>query len=1009
MVLRWLSLLFYISSYCLCSSGAVFCAEVQQPSGSLNFKWEVDDKIQLPPSSLKILQLRYPSIHSKSDLSRLLVSIASKAPVSNLEAVLVGESYFITGMRATVVTKIDFDMAPLSMLPKLRAATVNWVGQVHTPELMEKVERDIAQFLRKRGYLEAKATIDIKNTGEEATYGVNIDIGSPCIIRGYQWDDAVPNIHFPKVDSGELCDAELVMNNIEAIERVFHDADYLDASLDFDQFVRSGNTSYAYIKVRGPFGQTFEYSFVDSISGQDASNQLSSSELQNLTPRYTAPDAIPFEITNALKSRGYIDAQVVGPEQIVRGNVASHRYTLNRGDQYVIASLKFEGNTALTSGDLVGLIKTDYISSTLRNDQAAAPYNPEAIAAGIESMKSKYVKMGFWDIKIEDRVTISASSGTKKVTVTVIIEEGIRNLFDGIEITGVKSIAEDDIKSHWLIESEQPFDRSDVINYQQKIRAELLQKGYYYASVQVDLVPSRRTKFENFLSLKVTIDEGSRVRFGDVFVTGLIKTQQKVVTRELLFETGDLYDPALLTESRRALLKLGSFSNIMMTPLDPVSVPGESDMIDILIEVKEAPSLTISFGPGWSSYYGMRYSVEGALTNLWGTGRQVFSKAAFNQEKSQNAIGDKTLVGRSIGVGYLEPHILDTNIDGTIRANQDALATDYAWSLTRGGELEFSHTLRYFLTGSKVSGFYGRKLNEEEGDTSAKDAFLADTFRVGRVGMRLNIDHRDDMTWPTGGTVLTSEVSWARYELGGDLRYFRWEIGNNYYVPLTERFVFAFGINVSAFQEVTRQNESDQDILPASERLNAGGTETVRGFGERSLGPIVRRPNIKEGTDWDCTFTNSKSGGSRRVLLKSELRYRWSEAVATTAFIDSGNTSFSSEEMAKFEKAFAASASSSNSRCPTDARVSIEDNVGYDFTELPRNPKILWDKNYSSTGAALNLLTPIGSINLAYGIPWHEPKSQKCKDDDSFCFSRIPEADAWWKKGEVHINVGAKF
>ena len=44
----------------------------------------------------------------------------------------------------------------------------------------------------------------------------------------------------------------------------------------------------------------------------------------------------------------------------------------------------------------------------------------------------------------------------------------------------------------------------------------------------------------------------------------------------------------------------------------------------------------------------------------------------------------------------------------------------------------------------------------DPGAQAEVDAFLADTFSVGRMGVRFTYDKRDDLTWPTQGYVLTS-------------------------------------------------------------------------------------------------------------------------------------------------------------------------------------------------------------------------------------------------------------
>lgn len=502
---------------CLWAPG--FFAQTVFAAGSISDdstaeNWTVSDELDISKASLKILKLRYPRVDSPSELAKLIVSIATKAPSSAVYAEWNGQQWAIKGERASVLGQIDFALAPLSMLPKLRAVTSNWIGQVHTPQLKEKIESDLATLLQKRGYLEAKAHVNVKLDSGSAQYLVEFDIGSPCLVRGYKWDDVMPDVSYPKIDSGELCDQELAVANIEAIERVYHDADYLEASFDFSKFTQSGNSSYAYIEVKGSAGDRVQYEFVDSVSGNDASNQLTSSELQNLVPHFTAPDAVPFEIANALKSRGYIDAQVQGPEITHREKLTIYRFTLNRGDAYVVASIKFDGNEAISSGDLSGSIKSDFVPGSLRSEQSSVPYSPDAIQSGLDNMKSQYVKLGFWDVSIADRMSVANTTGTRKVNVSIVVEEGVRRRFDGIEFLGVKNADIDTLKELWTIEAGEPFDRSHIIDFQQKIRSHYAQLGYFYSNVQIDALPSRRTASETYLTLKVQVDEGNRVRFG---------------------------------------------------------------------------------------------------------------------------------------------------------------------------------------------------------------------------------------------------------------------------------------------------------------------------------------------------------------------------------------------------------------------------------------------------------------------------------------------------------------
>ncbi len=83
----------------------------------------------------------------------------------------------------------------------------------------------------------------------------------------------------------------------------------------------------------------------------------------------------------------------------------------------------------------------------------------------------------------------------------------------------------------------------------------------------------------------------------------------------------------------------------------------------------------------------------------------------------------------------------------------------------------------------------------------------------------------------------------------------------------------------------------------------------------------------------------------------------------------------------------------------------ILDNEEYSLADILKRPKNLWDKNYFSYGLALNYLTPIGSVNLAYGLPLKRCPTK----DSSSCIPRGKKTKHWYLDGELHFNIGATF
>ncbi|TWW08358.1 hypothetical protein E3A20_25120, partial [Planctomyces bekefii] len=140
-------------------------------------------------------------------------------------------------------------------------------------------------------------------------------------------------------------------------------------------------------------------------------------------------------------------------------------------------------------------------------------------------------------------------------------------------------------------------------------------------------------------------------------------------------------------------------------------------------------------------------------------------------------------------------------------------------------------------------------------------------------------------------------------------------------------------------------------------------------------------------------------------------RYRISETFAMTGFIDNGNVFLSKDQMQKFSEAYAQDpVQSADERCPSSVLVNrAQENYSYEYRSLLSKPGYIWSRHYFSYGLALNWLTPLGSMNLAYGLPWREPRDSDCDQDPEKCTPRAKQSGFWLTRGEFHINVGARF
>ncbi len=971
--------------------------------------WQVEEGLT-SPAVIEKLKAKYPKIDDANQLQSLLRDMSRLEPLYELIADQRGEEWLIHGIRAKRIDEIHFQLLTRMFRQPLEALATSYLQQVDSPEIREKLHSTIARLLFEHGYLQPKITLSTAPSGEHGIkYFYKIDYGSPCLISEVSFSFKLPNsIRFPIV-VGDVCDVTEAQSTLADLEDKIQDLGYNQARFEQPRFKynSTGNTAKLYIEAN--IGQKIKYQIIDTEKRFFFTDLFSSDELNSIDPTIVSPEAMAADLAQRYRNRGYDDVRVEPAivEKISEDEVL-YKFNVNAGPLYELTNIQFQGAKQYTQEQLLDLMGLSSLWQT------STPLKMESIQQGGNSIKAKYRADGFWNAVVRDP-KISKNRETGQAQMVILIDEGEQYKLSHVRFAGNKFFSTEKVLKMLNAKTGLPLDQAKLVDFEKKLKNAYAAQGFIYSAVDIKLefLPGVRTLLT---TVNVTIDEGPRVKIGDIQIHGLVMTKQYVVTRELLFETGEWYDPEAIDASRRALLALGLFRSVQISAADRNALAEKSPWLDILVEVTEAKPGKVSFGPGWSLLRGNRYGAEASYNNIVGTGRQLFGRARFSEESSQEAIGPKTLVGRSLSLGYLEPYLIGLPIDGTASVTNSARA-DEKWLLTSSGEIALSHRLRALLVGSEVGTFYGQKINREESAGEEKLGYLqvlGGDVRIGRVGWRFKIDRRNDLSWPSSGFIVNTEYSIARFGLGGDLAFDGWKLGASQYFRLRRNWVLALGANFASFYNIERRGD-DADVLPVSETLHVGGSDSVRGYRERSLGPRVDFDSFDD--NGLKTRDHEITGGSNSAVYKAEVRYQIIEnSFAVTGFVDAGNTFFSRHEIERFKRAEAKNNAQERGKGAVneaegkvDGRSSrqeteISDNADYNFEELAKNPDYIWTKNYTAYGFALNYLTPLGSINLAYGLPW-----KRCVSAAGPCYERGKHEKYWILDGVIHINVGANF
>ncbi len=135
----------------------------------------------------------------------------------------------------------------------------------------------------------------------------------------------------------------------------------------------------------------------------------------------------------------------------------------------------------------------------------------------------------------------------------------------------------------------------------------------------------------------------------NIIVKGMVKTQEKVIRRELLMKEGQLFNKALVDRSREKLINTGFFKEVNLQMR-----PGSDDQkMNLIIDVQEQPTGTISMGGGYGTASGFSIFVEGGETNLNGTGRKVNGRLQYGPTVKE------------VGLTYTDPWFYEACEDNT--------------------------------------------------------------------------------------------------------------------------------------------------------------------------------------------------------------------------------------------------------------------------------------------------------------------------------------------------------
>jgi len=586
------------------------------------------------------------------------------------------------------------------------------------------------------------------------------------------------------------------------------------------------------------------------------------------------------------KPEATVDIQV---EELSTAAVAV-TFKIDEGPRVRVIKIDFVGNTVFSDKKLRKAMKEVREASFLTRFTSRDIYHPEALKRSLERARffvladNGYIDAQIGEPKVE---RIEQGGGIplplfrkpkRGLKITVPIHEGRQYRFGKIEVEGNTLYTDEQILRLIGLKT------GDVV------RSTVIQKGVfetlkdlYGANGYIQMQANPRHELRDdpddpkkgIADFTIEIEEGRQFILNRLEFTGNTNTRDKVLRREMLVAEGEVFNQYLWKQSLLRLNQLGYFEEIKEEHAT-FRTNDREGLVDIELNVKEKGRNQIQFTGGASGIGGSYIGIDYSTNNLFGYGESLtFSLAQGN-------------LMRYFLFSFTEPYVLDRNVSlgfsifarsydffggglgilsgglfaspGLFGLRGESLFKDK----TAGFSIFMSTPLatitkRWWRFGqfSRVGLSYSYSANSIEDPPVNRDADpnndIPVTFRQPNIRTSMlvpsftynTLNHPID---PTLGKSLLISLGISGGFLGGNVRLIQPTVEFKYFRPTPFKFLgkeTVIGMRVLASHITNYGRPFDSNSLafvggiPIFSRFFLGGEDSIRGFGIRSVSPVV--------------------------------------------------------------------------------------------------------------------------------------------------------------------------
>lgn len=478
-----------------------------------------------------------------------------------------------------------------------------------------------------------------------------------------------------------------------------------------------------------------------------------------------------------------------------------------------------------------------------------------------------YWKRGYRETQVDTAVV---PRGKNKVGVTFFINEGPPTIVSHIVVNqDTALLSQREIKKRVVIGEGGPLNMIRLDSSRVFLQARMFDKGFADAVVDTSVVIDTTS---HTAVVTLTLDPKYKTTVEDIVINGNKGVADRTIRKSLTFKVGDLFVRSEMLNSQRKLYESNLFRRASIEPRPPIDISLPDSAKVVVVTVQESPPREARLSAGFNTID--FFQVEGRFTHydFFGGARRLDIQAAVGNLFARSLNGRGIFHSASLAPGADEARYFVPTYNASVSLQQPWFGSPrnaLAFSL-------FSH--RRSAPGIYVDRGYGTSLTFTRDLTQRAPASLDYRFEISKVdagdvyfcinygvcdlptlgalrqnqklsplALTMNIDRTNDPFSPNTGYRANGSLEHASTFTLSDFRYNRAEADGAVFYRIRKRGALATHLRIGWVHPLGSTNQAvgidgslgEGGILHPRKRFYAGGSHSVRGFGENQLGPRV--------------------------------------------------------------------------------------------------------------------------------------------------------------------------